>query len=360
MILVEGAPRLGDVDRVFDVGRPGELDQPVQIRAHHRVLAGAFGHALEALQFLARLLFHLLGHFRFGDRLVELGDLARRLVAVAELLLDRAHLLAQQVLAVAVVDRCLGALVDLARHLQNLDAVGKKIEQLVETCLQVERFQQRLFFLDADVHQSGDEVGEPCRPLDALQRRDHFLGHLWQQAQDLDRPLLEIERAALDIDVGLDGFVDQLHLRGQHRIAVEELQRPKALHALADHMVRAVGCGHIAQHRRGGTHPVQVVGSRLVGVAPALQKNAQRSLQPHGLLHRRPRTLAVDHQGHHHAREQDDIAHRDDDQRVVGQRARDGLALALALRRECVGPRGRVGAGRDGSASGWFVHRGPV
>jgi len=181
-----------------------------------------FRHALEALQFLARLLFHLLGHLRFGDRTVELGDLARRLVAVAELFLDRAHLLAQQVLAVPVVDRCLGALVDFARDFQNLDAVGKKIEQLVEPCLQVERFQQRLFLLDADVHQTGDEVGQTRRALDALQRSDHLLGHLRQEAQDFDRPLLQIERAAFDIDVGLASFIDQLHLCGQHRIAVEE------------------------------------------------------------------------------------------------------------------------------------------
>jgi len=193
-----------------------------------------------------------------------------------------------------------------------------------------------------------------------LQRRDHFLRHLRQEAQDFDRALFQIERTALDIDIGLDGFVDQLHLRGQHRIAVEELQRTKALHALADHMVRAVGRGDVAQYRRGGAHPVQVVGSRLVGVAPALQKNAQRPLQPHGLLHRCPRTLAIDHQRYHHAGEQDDISHRDDDQRVVGQRTRYGLALALTLRRERVGPRGRVGAGGDGFASGRFVHSGPV
>ena len=114
MILVEDAPRLGDVDRRRRVGSPGQLDQPVEIGAYHRILAGGFGHALEALEFLARLFFHLLGHFRFGDGLFELGDFRRALVALAELLLDRAHLLAQQVLAVGVVDRFPRARVDLA------------------------------------------------------------------------------------------------------------------------------------------------------------------------------------------------------------------------------------------------------
>ena len=186
VVVVEDAPRLGDVDRRLRLGRPRQLDQPVEVRAHHRVLAGAFGHALETLQLLARLLLDLLGHLRFGDRLLELGDLRRALVAFAELLLDRAHLLAQQVLAVAVVDRLPGALVDLARDLQHLDAVRQQLEQLVEPRLEVEGLEQRLLLLGADVHQAGDEVGELRRALDALQRGHHLLGHLRQQLQDLD------------------------------------------------------------------------------------------------------------------------------------------------------------------------------
>ena len=179
---------------VSRAGRPRQLDQPVEIRADHRVLAGALGHALETLQLLARLLFDFLRHLRLGDRLVELGDLRRALVALAQLLLDRAHLLAQQVLALGVVDRALRALVDLARDLQHFDAVRKQLEQLVEPRLQVERLQQRLLFLGADVHQPGDEVGEPRRALDRLQRRHDLVRHL-RQAAPGSRPRAPSARA---------------------------------------------------------------------------------------------------------------------------------------------------------------------
>ena len=170
---------------------------------------------------------------RFGDGLVELRDLGAALVAFAQLLLDRAHLLAQQVLAVGVGDRFARALVDLARDLQHLDAAREQLEQLVEPRLEVERLEQRLLFLGADVHQAGDEVGELRRAVDALQRSDHLFGHLRQQLQDLDGALLQRARAPLDLGVDLVRIVDELHARDRERPAVEELQHAKALLALA-------------------------------------------------------------------------------------------------------------------------------
>ena len=55
----------------------------------------------------------------------------------------------------------------------------------------------------------------------------------------------------------------QLHARDRERIALEELQHAKALHALADRVVRAVRRRDVAQHVGGGADPVQVVRARL-------------------------------------------------------------------------------------------------
>jgi len=69
--------------------------------------------SLSAAQFLARLLFDLLGHPGFGDRLGELGNLgALAIVALAELALDRRHLFAQEHLALALIERRLRLLTD--------------------------------------------------------------------------------------------------------------------------------------------------------------------------------------------------------------------------------------------------------
>ena len=145
------------------VGLPRQLDQPLEVGAHHRVLAGGLGHALEALQLLARLLLDLLGHLRLGDRLLELGDLGRALVALAELLLDRAHLLAQQVLAVASpIDSRVRSSISRETFSTSMRC-AEQLEQLVEPRLEVEGLEQRLLLLGADVHQAGDEVGEPRR-----------------------------------------------------------------------------------------------------------------------------------------------------------------------------------------------------
>ena len=76
VVLVEDAPRLGDVDRVLAQLRPRQLDQPVEVGAQHRVLGRGLGHALQALELLARLLLGLLGHAGLGDRLLQLLDLA--------------------------------------------------------------------------------------------------------------------------------------------------------------------------------------------------------------------------------------------------------------------------------------------
>ena len=109
MVLVEDAPRLDDVDRLLLRQRPRQLDQPIEISAHHAVFAGGFRHALQPAQFLARLVLDLLRHAGIGDRLFEFGDLGGlALLALAELPLNRRHLLAQQHLALTLVERRLG------------------------------------------------------------------------------------------------------------------------------------------------------------------------------------------------------------------------------------------------------------
>src|SRR5690349_22146948 len=131
-------------------------------------------------------------------------------------------------LAIRVGDRFARALVDVARDFQYLDAARKQFEQLVEPRLQIERLEQRLLFLDANVHQAGDEIGELRSAIDTLQRGDHLLGDLRQKLQDLDGALLQRARAALDLGTDFVGIVDELHARNRERPAVEELQHAKA------------------------------------------------------------------------------------------------------------------------------------
>ena len=331
VIVIENSPCLADVDRRAGVERPRQLDQPLEVRADHRILARGLRHPLEALQLLARGLLDFLGHARFGDGLFELRDVGTALVAFAKLLLDRAQLLAQQVLAVGVGDRFARALVDLARDLEDLDPVRQQVQHLVESRLEVKGFEQRLLFLGTDVHQPGNEVRELRRAVDALQRGDHFLGHLRQELQDLDGALFQRLRATLDLRADFYRIVDELHACDGKWPAVEELQHAKAPQPARNRVMCAIGGGHVANDRGARADPVQVCSIRLVDVGLALQQHAERTLEAHGLLRGDARALASDRQRNDGAGEHDDVAHRQDDQRVFGKRARRGVA-ACALR----------------------------
>jgi hypothetical protein len=133
VIGVEDASRFGNFDAIR-LGRfPGQLDQPVEIGAHHRILGRTVGHALQALQLLVRLRRHLLGHPGVGDGLAQRLDLdAVAGFALAQFLLDRLQLLAQQVFALPLVHAGLGALVELARKAQHLEATEQAVEHDVQ------------------------------------------------------------------------------------------------------------------------------------------------------------------------------------------------------------------------------------
>ena len=92
---------------------PGQLDQPVEIVADHAIFGGGLGRALQAADLLLGLLLDFLRHAGLGDRLGQLRDLVGLAVLLAELALDRGHLLAQHRLALALVERGPRLLADL-------------------------------------------------------------------------------------------------------------------------------------------------------------------------------------------------------------------------------------------------------
>ena len=134
-------------------------------------------------------LLDLLRHAGVGDRLVELGHLGGlALLALAELLLDRGHLLAQQHLALALVERRLGLPADLLRQLQNLDAVRQQPRDLVHPRGNIDGLQNLLLLVRLDVHIGGGEIGKRRRRVDRLDRREQFRRRLRQKLDRLAPP----------------------------------------------------------------------------------------------------------------------------------------------------------------------------
>src|SRR5690606_12923804 len=262
VVLVEDLARLRDIAVLRVELRPRQRDEPVEVRPNHRTFGRGLGHRFETPELLRRLLVGLLRHFGLLDRLAQLLDLGV-LVVLAELALDRAHLLAQQILALALLELFLRLLADLARQLQHLDAVREVVRDLLEPLADVESLEDLLLLRRLDVDEAGDQIRELRRRLHLLQRRRELGRRLRQQLHRLRGLLLQVRGSRLDLGTLALALGDQVEARREERQTVQVIEHPKALLALADQMVHAVRRLDIADHADGRADLVKVFRLRL-------------------------------------------------------------------------------------------------
>src|SRR5712672_1791214 len=199
MVFIENAACLGDVDIILAKVGPGQLDQPLEIGADHRIFGRRLRHPLEPLELLPGLFLGLLRHPGLFDRRPQLGDLGRLLVSLAELLLDLPELLAQQMLALLRRQRLLRLFADFLRQPEDLDELGEHRQDLVETLLDVDGLENFLLLGWLCVDESCDEVSELRPRGEIIDCRRHFAGNIRQQLDRLAGALLEQGDADLDL-----------------------------------------------------------------------------------------------------------------------------------------------------------------
>ena len=138
--------------------RPRHGEQPVEVGADHRRLGALLAHALEAAQLALGLLAHGVGHAGVGDlRAVLVGH--RRLV-LAELLADRVHLPAQEVVALLLLGAGLDVLADALAHLELGQPVALELQRQRQALDDVERLRAAR----PSARRSGRASSRPCRP----------------------------------------------------------------------------------------------------------------------------------------------------------------------------------------------------
>lgn len=140
-----------------------------------------------------------------------------------------------------------------------------------------------------------------------------------QQLEHLGSPLLELQKARLHILTRRGAVGKTLHARDQERIARQKLFHAEALLPLRDQMVATVLRRDIAQHLRHRPDLVEFVGTGVLVGWVFLQEQADRPLGLDRLLRGGNRALATDGQRQDHAREQHEVAHRNDDERILGE-----------------------------------------
>lgn len=128
-------------------------------------------------------------------------------------------------------------------------------------------------------------------------------------------------------------------------------------------MVCTVGRGDVTQHVGGSADPMQVVGTGLFDLALALQQHTEWALGAGRELGGGERAGAADGDRNQGAREQHHVAHRQDDQRILGQRpcvARAGLGRRIGCGFSLRSERGHIALCLHGVAGmlvfGHLVH----
>ena len=155
---VEDLAGVHGVEALVGALPPRHGDQPVEVGADHRGLAGLLAHALEPAQLALGLLAHVVGHAGLVDlRAVLLDD---RGVVLAELLADRLHLLAQEVLALLLLGALLDVVADAPAHLELGQALALEAQRQLEALGDVERLEQLDLVLVGDVGRVAGGVGE--------------------------------------------------------------------------------------------------------------------------------------------------------------------------------------------------------
>ena len=195
MIGVQHALGVRQIDDLVGPLRPRKRDEPVEIRARHRVFGGRHRHLREAIELANGLLFDGLRHPRRLDFRGEFLGFLGLVVALAEFLLNRLHLLAQEVFALVLADLGLHLRLNFRAELEHFQLFDQDAVQVVHPRADVERLEHLLLHGGADGRQArGDEVREPAGLGDVHGQRLEIVGEQRRQRDDLLEVRLDVPR----------------------------------------------------------------------------------------------------------------------------------------------------------------------
>ena len=328
VVVVEHLPAAGEIDDLFGPHVPGQDHEPIEIRPRHRVLGRRHRHAGQPVELAKRFLLHRLGHARGLDLLAELLHLLGVLVAFAQLLLNRLHLLAQQILALVLADLGLHLGLDLRTQLEDLELLDQHAVQLLDPLANIERAEHLLLDRRLDGGQARrDEVGELAGVGDVAGQRLQVVGQQRRQGHHLLEVALDVALQGIDLEVvrlaqdvvGLPHAGPDVRLRRQHLVQVQ------ARLPLHDEAQGAVGQLEHLVDVGGGSDGVQLFLGRLFGARIELGEDPDETAVGDGLLDQADGALAGHREGHEGIRKQHRVAQRQ--HRQLGRdRHRSGAA----------------------------------
>ncbi len=197
MVGVEDLARADRVEALLGALAPRHREQPVEVGADHRRLSALVAHSLQAADLALGLLTNLVGHIRLGNPgAVVVRD---RAVVLAQLLPDRLHLAAQDVLALLALSTLLDVLSNAAADLQLCQALALEADGKLEPLEHVHCLEQLDPLLEGDLRGVACGIGERADLTDrAHEGRDAAVVAAELENLFDDCAVLALELAGLD------------------------------------------------------------------------------------------------------------------------------------------------------------------
>jgi hypothetical protein len=278
VVLVEHLPRVGDVEVVIGLHRPGEVEQPVEVGSDHAVLRGRGWQPLQPRQLAIRGLPGVLGQPRGLHSLPQLVDLGLLIVALPELLLDRLQLLPQEVLALVAIDLRLDLRLDPGPELDHIELASQDLREPAQALAHVDLFQQPLLLLGGDAERAGDQVPERGGIVEVRHRHLQLLGQVGDLLDDLGEGALHVAGQRLELGGGLDHVRKLGDPRHQIGLLGDVLLDPDPLGALHQDPNRPVGNLQHPGHHPGHADVVELLWTGLLELGLARGDHHQHAV----------------------------------------------------------------------------------
>ena len=309
MVALEHLARVAELEVVVGLLGPGQLGHPLEVGADHLGLGRVGVHAREPVELALGLGARFVVHAGALDARAQLVLLGLALRALAELFLDLAHLLAQELLALVARQLLARGGLDLGLHGGHRHLAAQQRVDLAQAADRVADLEDLLRLLHPQAQVRGDQVRQSARVVDAA-GDGQDLGRQVLQRQELFELLAHAAHQRLDLDAERRGRLggQRLDRHVDVRLGAQELGDADLGQTLHQHLQPAVGQPHHAHDHAHHADRVEVVGTGLVDLGIALGHERQQAVALDRRLDRVRRDVAADEQGQDHRREDDGVA----------------------------------------------------
>ena len=307
---VEHLARLLEVEVVIRLLVPGEAEDPLEVGADDAVLGRGGREPLEASELAVDRLARLFGQLHLVRTVAELIDLRLLRVALAELLLDRLQLLAQEVLALRGLHLGGDLVLDLRAELRDLELAVEDDEHRAQALLDHLLLEQLLLLLGLQAQRRRDEVAERARILDVRGGERELLRQVGHEADQAREERLHVLGERLGLGCLLVDVLDLEEPSHEVRLFPDPVDEPDPPNALDEDAQRPVGdADHLLDDGRA-PDLVQVLPPGLLDLCVPGRDECNQPVAPDRCVDELDRALLTDCEREHGVGKDDRVLER--------------------------------------------------